>query len=523
MKKSVTLLIILLFLLLTGCTAQQAKVESETQDQPVTVRLEGGDWGYPQPFTHYSRGPGYSKMYYIFDSLLEKDEKGLIPWLAEKWEVGEDGKSFLFTLRPDINWHDGKALTAHDVAFSFQYYQQHHPVRIHSLVIDPTYLIRIEALTDQEVLFEVAESQAPFLEALGMVPIIPKHIWANIADPKKFIDESALIGSGPYQLTEYNKEQGLYRFQAYQDFWGPAAQVDVLEFIPVGDSILALEKGEIHLADVPADLEKRFEERANITLMEKPGYYGYRLIFNMERQPEFQSKEMRQAFAYAIDRQELVQKTARGAAVAGSMGIVPPHHRWFHSNLPTYDVDLEKSLQLLSKAKEQGNEILKEPLKYQLLVGADLEVRIGEVLKEQLHKVGIQLDVVAADNKSRDSRIVEGNYQIALVGHGGWGGDPDYLRVRFASDLPTSISGKVPGYANEQVTELALRQLKEIDDEKRRDTIMQLQEILAKEVAEIPLYFTTGKTAYRHDIYGGWLHAYDHHNLTHNKLSFLAR
>lgn len=60
---------------------------------PVTLTLPGDDWGYPSPFTFYPRGPGYIRMSFIFDTLTWKDEKGIIPWLADSWEVSEDGPS----------------------------------------------------------------------------------------------------------------------------------------------------------------------------------------------------------------------------------------------------------------------------------------------------------------------------------------------------------------------------------------------------------------------------------------------
>ena len=63
-----------------------------------TIRLPGGDWGYPSPFAHYPRGPGGFKMCLIFDSLLERDEKGLIPWLAVNYEILNNGKKCNFSI-----------------------------------------------------------------------------------------------------------------------------------------------------------------------------------------------------------------------------------------------------------------------------------------------------------------------------------------------------------------------------------------------------------------------------------------
>lgn len=100
-----------LFLGITGCSDSDT-LENQYKDKSVVVNLQGGDWGYPTPFSHYSRGHGIYKMTLIFDSLLERGEKGYIPWLAKEWTVSEDGCKYTFILRENIKWHDGIDLTA---------------------------------------------------------------------------------------------------------------------------------------------------------------------------------------------------------------------------------------------------------------------------------------------------------------------------------------------------------------------------------------------------------------------------
>jgi len=111
MKRSssaISLILLFMFIqMLLACgqpetEAKQAggvKAVSQNAYEVDVIRLAGGDWGYPTPFAHYPRGPGGFKMCLIFDSLLERDEKGLIPWLAEKYEIGDDGLTYHFTIR----------------------------------------------------------------------------------------------------------------------------------------------------------------------------------------------------------------------------------------------------------------------------------------------------------------------------------------------------------------------------------------------------------------------------------------
>jgi len=314
-------------------------------------------------------------------------------------------------------------------------------------------------------------------------------------------------------LTDYSKENGAYRFEAREGFWGPSQGVDVIEYVPVSDAVLALEKGDIDIANIPPDSLSIFRDDSNFTVMENPGVWGYRLRFNMEKVPEFKEKELRKAFAYAIDRQDIVDKIARGAGIPGSMGVLPPDHVLYNSELPKYERSIDKAKGLIE-------EIGAETLQYELLVGEGLEVRMGELIKQHLQKVGIQINVVSTDTKSRDARIADGSYELIIVGHGGWARDFDYLRTRFKNTIDDWSSGN-PGYNNSEFTKLAEMQLNEFDNEKRKELAMEIQSIIAEDVPEIPLYMKTGYTVFRNNSHDGWMYEYDHHQSSHNKLSFL--
>lgn len=520
----ITILIMIMAFIFVGCAGEKNEANSvnnkqeEHRIEPIVLKLEGGDWGFPQPYTRYSRGPGNAKVNYIFDKLIEKDEKGFIPWLAQKWDIQDNGRTYIFHLVENAKWHDGEPFTADDVVFTFNYIKKYPPVSPVGQFMDDKFLIDIKAISDFQVQFTFSKADPNLFEALTSIYILPEHIWSDIDKPDEFIAPEAVIGTGPYILTDYSKEHGTYRYEAFHDFWGPEPAVDVIEFIPVSDSVLALEKGDIHIADIPVDVLPRFQNYPKFTVMEKPGFWGYRLRFNMEKVEDFKIKEVRQAFAYAIDRQDLVDKTARGAAVAGSLGVLPPDHRWFNPNLPKYLRDVDKAKELLVQAGLEGKK-----LQYELLVGEGREVRIGELIKEHLSDIGIEIKVVSTDMKTRDGRIAQGNYQLVLVGHGGWARDPNYIGVRFTGGSGENWSDGTPGYFNAQVEELAENLKRELNEEKRKELTMKLQEVLAEDVPEISLYLTTGQVVFRNDVYNGWMHVFDHHETTHNILSFVKR
>jgi len=526
MKKSELCKLILLFILaavisnVTGCSS---KFERDTagslnrEASPLVVRLEGGDWGFPSPFAHYSRGPGMAKMRLIYDSLLEKGEKGLIPWLAKSWSVSSDGKVYTFVLNSGIKWHDGKMLTADDVKFSFEYFLKHPPVSNSLLIDGKPFIEKIEVIEENQVKIVVNEPNATVLDRLGSVRIIPQHIWDSIDDPKKMLDIGKLVGCGPYILTDYNQEQGTYRFQAFKDYWGPKPLIDILEFVPVSDPVLAFENGEIDLINVPPDLLKRYTDNSEYKILKSPAFWGYKLMFNMQKVPELADVNVRKAIAHAINIDELIEKVARGAAVPASPGYLPVDHIWYNPEVTKYEFDIEKAKKLLN------NKTLNLTL---LIANSQEEARIAELLKINLAKAGINLKVQSADMKTRDIMVKEQNYELALIGHGGWGQDADILRENYGVTVVkdnSPSSNVIPGYSNLKISELCKQQLTELEEGSRKSMIMELQKLISDEIPILLLYNTVEYVVYRPEKYDGWVHVFDHHEVTHNKLSYLDR
>jgi peptide/nickel transport system substrate-binding protein len=509
--------------------AAEAKGTSQSAYEVDVIRLGGGDWGYPTPFAHYPRGPGGFKMCLIFDSLLERDEKGLIPWLAETYEVGDDGMTYRFTIRQGVRWHDGTPLTAQDVAFSIDY-ANGYPATW-SYIFDAVASVETEA--DRIVQVRLKAPHAAMLYNIGRTRIIPKHIWEKVDRPKEFTSPEAVIGCGPYRLTHYSKAHGAYRFEAFEAFWGPKPRVRVVEFVPAGEPILAYESGEIDLTRVTPDVLPRFQKDPAHKIVQSPAFWGYRLLMNMGDVACLRRVAVRQALAHAIDRRELVDKVARGAAVPGSLGILPPDHVMAAKDTRPYPFNPQQARMLLDQAGCQrmdanGMRLSPDgqPLVLELLCSSR-EVRMAELIRQRLNDVGIGLTIRSVDGKTRDAQVRGFNYQLAILGHGGWGSDPDYLASRFAGEsLGQSASpsrSRLPGFDAPDLMPLLKRQQTEIDPGRRRKLIAEIQRMLAEQVPEIPLYYTTAYNVYRPATYDGWMFMFDHHNLTHGKLSYLAR
>lgn len=479
------------------------------------LRLAGGtDWGYPSPFG-YVRGPGYIHSSFIFDTLVWKDAAGNdIPWLAESWRESEDGLTWVFTLRDNARWHDGEPVTVEDVIFSFEY-ESAHPtgLPVQSLVE----VAKVEATGDNEVTITLDKPYAPFQTNLaGFMPIIPKHIWENVADPANYREPDAVTGSGPYQLAEYNQEDGSYLYVANEDFFlGPPA-VKRLEFLPVGDELLAVAQDQIDAGSpgVQAGISEDVLAQLStppLKMLIGPGEWTMSFKFNMTKEP-FNDVRFRQAVAYALDLSDIVERITLGQGEPGNPGWLSPASQWYNPDVPTYEHNLDTANALLDElglVDSNGDRVREmadgSPLAYELPFAAPFDnPRIAELVQSYLANVGIQITPRALDRNTRDQRASAGEYDLILVGHGGLGGDPDFMRTTFHSQSKSQSFARPHGFVNEEFDRLAGQQLREIDPAARREIVNRMQAIIAEQLPVIPLYHPTRFWFYNPNVLVGW-------------------
>ncbi|MGE5627701.1 MAG: ABC transporter substrate-binding protein [Solirubrobacterales bacterium] len=511
MKKIVTLILSFIMLLsLTACS----KLTSGTGGEKV-LRLNEENLGYPSIYTVSSRGRGYLLSSFIFDTLTWKDEKGVIPLLAKEWTSSSDNKTWIFKLVENAKFTDGKPVTAEDVKFSYDYIKSH-PYQWVSLNMVKEVKV-VDKFTVEILLNDV---YAPFItDIAGNVPIMPKHIWESVKEPTKFNTPESVIGSGPFKLNKYDKDAGTYVFEANKDYFYGKPVIDKLILSASSNPKEALEKGELDGAQsLKYGEAMQMKKEGKYKFIEGPGFWVCRIYFNFSI-PEFNSKEIRQAFYYGINRNEIVEKALKNGAVPGNPGHIHPDSEWYSKDVKQYDYNLDTAKNLLDSAgaKDIDNDGIREyqgkKLKYEMLTTED-KLNESEMLKKYFSDMGIQLTVKSMDQKSVDSMLSTGQFQLALNGHGSFGGDP-VLLARFTSNNTNTAStpsvttqgGKT--WSNVKFDELFSTQLKEIDKTKRYSEVAQLQSIIAEELPTLTLYYKKITFVYNDKVFDGWFFTKD--------------
>ncbi len=490
-KKALFILLLVAMLGLAACSNNHGTAVGDYQIETYIIADSTGDWGYPSPYAHYSRGPGYVRMQFIFETLAWKDEDKFVPQLATEWQYNEDENSYTFKLRQDVIWHDGTPFTAEDVVFTYEY-TEGYPYQW----VDNSIVESVESLDNYTVKLYLSQAYAPFFQdVVGAQPILPKHIWEGITEPEQFQQPEAVIGTGPYKLTDYNKEHGTYLYTANDAYYLGNPIAGEIRFVKISSemAMAALKDGTVNAASISAEMMD--ELKANgFSILDAPVSWNAKLTINHQIEP-LSSKEFRQALAYAIDRQSLVDIVLRGEAVPGSPGIVPPASVWYNPNTPQFEYNPDKAIDLLDGLGYQLEDGVMakdgKPLVLSMIGAADYK-DLGQFIVQQLGLIGIQIDFQTMEGKTVDTKVEAWDFELSLYGHGGLY-EPSFLENCIIGEGFNSARY----HEDTNLISLLQQELSEMDTAAREDLVMQIQEIYANDMPAITLYYP--KSHWAHD------------------------
>jgi len=494
----------LVFLLSIVCISWKTIEVASAQVQEIRIADSKGDWGYPNPYRHYPRGPGYIRMSWVFDTLAWKGQKGYLPALADSWSYDPGRMAFTFNLNPKAKWHDHQPLTAHDVVFTIEYFKKY---PYSWISVDD--VRRAEAPEPHKVIIYLSKPYSPFISDIGgTMPIMPKHIWQSVDNPEAYNDPKAFVGSGPYRFVDFNKAQGTYLYEAFEDYYQGRAKADRLIYIRSGQPLISLTTRQVDLANIQPDMAEPLTQKGLVVIKDERGW-NKKLMINHKKAP-FSDKRFRRALAFAINQQEIVDRSHRGFGMPASYGLLSVDHDMYNPRTPSYAFNPEKARTLMESMgyqKDADGFYQKDgrPLKLQLLssnitvAGQSATDRDGEVIKKQLEHVGIRVDLVNLEQTTTDSKVKSWSFDLAVSGHGGVSGDPRIMNEMISSQYGAGSVNSARYDDDPELNKLLEAQMLEMDQDKRKTIVYNIQEVYAQALPAISLYYPDSLSAYNPD------------------------
>lgn len=484
--------------------------------RPTLRTASGQIGGFPSPFSYFA-APGYGLMAYVYDTLLWIDGAGrFLPWLASRWQRSADGLTYNFELR-DVRWHDGRPLTPDDVIFTFDYYTAHAPTLGMANIGVPDSPVKVTATGPRSVEIVLPTPVVNFAtDTAATLPIVPRHIWAPIADPAKVHDLGALVGTGPYRLTSYSNAESTYLYEADDSFFLGRPFVKRLEMHPVADelnSVLAgeLDAGSSSPSGVRPDALAPFRSNPSFGIDPTRAAYTQSLHWNLAKGGALADVRFRRACAMAINRSDMVARLLGGDGVVGNPGYLVPGNPWYVPVDPqyAYPFDLAGAGRVLDQAGYPahgpgGARVGPDgkPLAFSLLVNNQIPAT-GELVVSYLDALGIKVSAESADMPTLITRLPKGQFDMALSPAGSPTGEPDVLRLNFASTVPDTFRS-TQGYVNPTFDALAGRQLVTLDPTVRHQIVDQMQQIVARDIPQLALYYANSYLVFDKSVFDQW-------------------
>jgi peptide/nickel transport system substrate-binding protein len=431
----------------------------------------------------------------LFSSLLERDDQlNLRGDLAESWDT-PDPLTYVFHLRRDVRFHDGRTLTSTDVKSTFDFIlnpQNKSPKRGAFRLVT-----RIDAPDLATVIFHLSEPYASFTinlvrPTVGIVPVNASTDFSRTP-----------IGSGPFRFVSQSQDEEVL-LSGNSNYYRGAPFLFRVRFRVVPDAVvraLELRKGsaDIEMSSLSPDIIPALERQPNLAVSDRPGTNFTYLGFNLE-DPSLARREVRQALALATDRETLIRYLLHGQAQL-AYGPLPPNHWGAEKDLARYDFNPAHAEQLLDSAgfprKQNG-------VRFKLIFKCSTEEQarlIGAALQEQWRRVGVEIELRPLELATLFSDVARGNFQITYQRWVGANTDPDFFEYAFSSRRFPPDGANRGHYRNPRIDALTDQIRVEMNQEKRKLLCSEVQKILAEDLPYLPLWFNDVVSVHRRLAY----------------------
>ncbi len=449
----------------------------------------------------------------VYSGLTRTNNKnGLIPDLAEKYTISDNGLEYTFVLRPNIFWHDGKPVTSDDVIFTVKQAKDQNlksPKRANWEGIE------VEKINEKTVKFILKKPYAPFLEntTLG---ILPKHIWKDASSERMALSEFNIkpIGSGAYEIESINKDSSgivtSYVLKANKKFalGKPHINKLILKFYPSEEKLIsAYKNGDVDSINAvsPELARKVLKKESKLETFFLPRIFG--VFFNQNSAKIFSQIEVRKALNMSANKQEIVDKVLNGFGTVVNYPLPPGTFGSLKQNEDQV-FSLDKARKILKRngwkmedsensesgTREKRKVLVKKTkdktlrLEFSLSTSNIPELKkAAELLKATWQKLGAKVNLKIFEIGDLNQNVIRPRKYDALLFGEILGRNPDPF-VFWHSSQRNDPGLNIAMYANVTVDKLLEDARTVSDPEKRKEKYKNFQEEVVKDAPAVFLY-----------------------------------
>lgn len=501
------LLCISLVILASGCSNQLSNVEHGNQHQI----LHSGNGAEPQDLDpHITTGiPEYHIQRTLFEGLTRKNPRTMepVPGAAESWTVSPDGRLYTFAIRRNARWSNGDPVTAHDFVYSWKrilsakmasdyaytLYCIENAEEYHTGKISDFAQVGALALDDHTLQVRLKNPTAYFLQLLDHHSTYPVHrptiekFGAMDERGTKWTRAGNFVGNGPFTLKAWEVNKVLV-VEKNPHYWEAAAvRLQQIHFYPVEDlntEERMFRAGQIHVTlsgYVPIEKIAVYKQENPELIHIHPGYATYYYEFNTTRKP-FDDVRVRKALAMAINRQQIVDKVAKGGQTPAYTLTPPDPFGYQPKAAMEYDVAQARAL-LAEAGYPDGKGFPTFELLYNT---AENHQKIATAI-QQMWKTNLNIDVQLANQEWKVYLTARNNLEHDIA-RAGW--LADYVDPSNFLDILLSYSGNNrTGWKNPEYDRLIKEAASTVDTEARHAILQQAEQIIVDEAPIIPIYY----------------------------------
>lgn len=423
----------------------------------------------------------YEPLYWI------NDEGEEIPMLATEYSVSEDGLTWTFQLREGVTFQNGDPLTAQDVVYSYERCFDNAYMQEKVEAIDS-----VTAPDDSTVEMHLKYQFSPLMEKIAAIGIVSQSFAEANMDDQGLLGFNA-CGTGAYSVKEAIPDVSI-TLEAYSGYWGGEAPIKTLNFEQITDettAVTAFEAGEIDVMSIPSANWTQISESGQYNTDSRPSNHVVYLIFNTEAAP-FDNRELRQAIAYAINREDIIAVAADGLADPAT-SLATSYMLGYTEDHMTYEYDPEKAKELLAEAGyPDGLDIGS----MKTMSGSYFE-KVMQVVQSQLAEIGITSTIEGMDGNSLVEDCITGNFTLADMGQN-LSLDYDFLKTYFNEEYINGLN--MARVSDSQIQELFEQGASTTDKEERLAIYQEIEDLTQELCAYVPLYNLQTTTAWNKDL-----------------------